>query len=70
MALPTKDLKIQLMRQEMLKIGDKSYDSYYLESQPARYKIWFDASSDKWPLRITGTIGFINSVMTMTGYEK
>lgn len=70
MTLPTKDLKIQLMRQEVLKIGDKSYDSYYMESQPGRYKIWFDSSEKHWPLRITGTIGFLNSVMTMTRYKK
>jgi len=70
MTLPTKDLKIQLMKQVELKIGDKSYDSYYMESQPVRYKIWFDTSKHKWPLRIVGTIGLMNSVMTLTGYEK
>ncbi len=70
MTLPTKDLKIELVRREVLKIGDKSYDSYYMQSQPTRYKIWFDSSKHKWPLRITGTIGIMNSVMTMTGYEK
>jgi hypothetical protein len=69
MILPTKDLKIRLVSRAPLKIGDKTYDSYYMESQPARYKIWFDSSERKWPLRITGTIGLINSVMTMTGHE-
>ena len=69
MTLPTKDLKIKLVKQMPLKINGKTYDSYYMESQPTRYKIWFDASENKWPLRITGTIGFINSVMTMTGYD-
>lgn len=70
MTLPTKDLKIKLMKRVVFRIGRKSYDSYYMQSQPVRYKIWFDASKHKWPLRITGTIGFINSVMTMTGYEE
>jgi len=69
MSLPTKDLKIKLVSRSVLKIGGKSYDSYYMQSQPGRYKIWFDASEHKWPLRITGSIGFINSVMTMTGYD-
>jgi hypothetical protein len=69
MILPTKDLKIKLINRVMLKIGGKYYDSYYMQSQPVRYKIWFDASPNKLPLRITGTIGFINSVMTMTSYE-
>ena len=70
MTLPTKDLKIKLVKRAWLKIGKKSYDSYYMESQPVRYKIWFDPSEHKWPLRITGTIGFLNSVMTMTGYDE
>ena len=70
MSLPTKDFKVRLVNRVILKIGEKSYDSYYMQSQPAKYKIWFDSSVHKWPLRITGTIGFINSVMTMTGYEE
>jgi hypothetical protein len=70
MTLPTRDLKVRLISRAMLKIGRKSYNSYYMQSQPTRYKIWFDASEHKWPLRITGTIGFLNSVMTMTGYEE
>jgi hypothetical protein len=70
MTLPTRDLKIELVKRVNINIGGKSYDSYYMQSQPVRYKIWFDSSKRKWPLRITGTIGFINSVMTMTGYEK
>lgn len=69
MTLPTRDLKIRLAKRVVLKIGGKSYDSYYMQSQPGRYKIWFDSSEHKWPLRITGTIGFISSVMTMTGYD-
>jgi hypothetical protein len=70
MSLPTKDLKIKLMKRVDLKIAGKTYDSYYMQSQPGRYKFWFDSSERKWPLRITGSIGFINSVMTMTGHEE
>jgi len=70
MTLPTKDLKIQLLDRAVVNISGKLYDSYYMQSQPVRYKIWFDASAHHWPLRITGTIGFLNSVMTMTGYDE
>lgn len=70
MTLPTKDLKIKLMKRAWIKIGGKSYESYFMQSQPGRYRIWFDASEHKWPLRITGSIGFMNSVMTMTGHEE
>jgi len=69
MALPTRDLKIRLVNRVKINIGGKYYDSYYMQSQPTKYKIWLDASKRKLPLRITGTIGFLNSVMTMTGYE-
>jgi len=70
MVLPTRDLKIKLVNRQEFKTGGKTYDSYYMQSQPTRYKIWFDSSEHKWPLQITGTIGFINSVMTMTGYDE
>jgi len=71
LTLPTQDLKIKLLRQESLKTDDKTYDSYYMESQPGRYKIWFDTSKNKLPLRISGTIGgILNSVMTITGYKE
>jgi hypothetical protein len=69
MSLPTKDLKIRLVGQKPLKIDGKTYDTYYMESQPTRYKIWFD-TVHKLPLRITGTLGIVNSVMTMTDYEE
>jgi hypothetical protein len=67
---PTKDIKIRLVKRDVIKIGDKSYDSYYMQSEPSRYKIWFDASRHKWPLRITGSVGLLNSVMIMTGYKE
>ncbi|MDE1920320.1 MAG: hypothetical protein KGI24_02600 [Candidatus Omnitrophica bacterium] len=70
MILPTRDLKLRLVKRMKLKIGRKSYESYFMESQPRRYKIWFADSGLKLPLRITGSIGFLNSVMTMTGYKE
>ena len=70
MTLPTKDLKIQLVKRVKLKIGEKLTIVIICKANRCRYKIWFDASEHKWPLRITGTIGFLNSVMTMTGYEE
>jgi len=70
LTLPTKDFKISLVDREKLDINGKTYDTYYMQSQPGRYKIWFDASEHKWPLRITGSIGIINSVMTMKGHDE
>ncbi|MBF0511061.1 MAG: hypothetical protein HQL13_01890 [Candidatus Omnitrophica bacterium] len=70
MTLPTRNLEFKFIGHQPLKINGKYYDSLYMQSEPVRYKIWFDSSAHKWPLRITGSYGFINSVMTMTGYEE
>ncbi|MDE2028228.1 MAG: hypothetical protein KGK03_05910 [Candidatus Omnitrophica bacterium] len=70
MTLPTRDLKIRLLKKTRLRLGRKSYYAYYMVSRPTRYKIWFDTTKRKWPLKITGTVGLFNSVMTMTGYDE
>jgi len=60
--LPTKDLKIKLVK--------RVNNNFFMQSRPAKYKIWFDASADKWPLRISGAIGMANTVMEMTHHEE
>ena len=67
--LPTKDLTIQLTRQVSLTIGNKTYDCFYMQSKPSKYKIWFD-SVTKLPVKISGAIGIANTAMVMTSYEK
>jgi hypothetical protein len=69
-ALPTKDLKIKLVRRLNLDIQGKRHDSFFMQSRPAKYKIWFDSASQKRPLRISGAVGIANTVMEMTGYEE
>ena len=60
--LPTKDLKIKLVK--------RIDNSFFMQSRPAKYKIWFDSTSQKWPLRISGAVGIANTVMEMTGHEE
>ena len=67
--LPTKDLKIELAKRAVLDQAGKRYDTFFMQSKPAKYKIWFDASDKKLPLRISGAIGLANTVMVMTGYR-
>lgn len=69
-ALPTKDLTIKLVKRFNLNIQGKRYDSFFMQSKPAKYKIWFDSASSKRPLRISGAVGIANTVMEMTGYEE
>jgi hypothetical protein len=64
--LPTKDFKIQLVKRVPLKVAGQSYNSFYMQSKPSKYKIWFDASEKKIPLRISGGMG----TMVMTKYEE
>ncbi|MBF0489385.1 MAG: DUF3108 domain-containing protein [Candidatus Omnitrophica bacterium] len=69
--LPTKDITIQLKRQvDLNNIAGQNYRAFYMESDPAKYKLWFDASDKKLPLRISSAIGMANTVMVMTGYEN
>jgi hypothetical protein len=63
--LPTKDFKIKLTKHARLSYYAKTYDCFYMESEPKEYKIWFDASEKKLPLRIIG-----GGTMIMTGYEE
>lgn len=68
--LPTKDVVIRMVRQVPLSAAGQRYNAYYMESDPAKYKLWFDSSKDKLPLRISGAIGVANTSMVMTKYEK
>ena len=65
MHLPTKDLTLKLVRKEQVEAAKKSFDSYYMESEPSEYKVWFDAGPNKLPLRISGAAGFGDTVMIM-----
>ncbi|MEI7997904.1 MAG: hypothetical protein WCH62_00140 [Candidatus Omnitrophota bacterium] len=64
--LPTNDLKIKLVKRMQLKVIDQQYNAFYMQSNPSKYKIWFDASDKKIPLRINGGLG----TMVMTKYEN
>ena len=70
LSLPTVNLKIELVKRLTLGIQGKRYDSYFMLSRPAKYKIWFDSSAQRRPLRISGAIGIANTGMEMTGYEQ
>ncbi len=69
-SLPTTDVKIELVRRVNLQLQGKQYDSFFMQSRPAKYKIWFDSTAQKWPLRISGAIGIANTAMEMTSHEE
>ena len=68
--LPTKNIGVELVKTLKLNAGGREYDAFYMQSKPAKYKIWFDAGEHKIPLRIAGAMGIANTVMMMTNYRE
>lgn len=69
-SLPTAQVKIDLLKMTKLKTGGRLYDAYYMQSDPVKYKVWFDTSDKRIPLRINGAVGISDTAMTMSGYEE
>ncbi len=55
-ALPTQnfDLIVKDVRKIKTRIG--FFDAYYLESKPAKYKIWLSTKPDRLPLKLQGLV--------------
>ncbi|HOW34869.1 MAG TPA: DUF3108 domain-containing protein [Candidatus Omnitrophota bacterium] len=68
--LPTADVKIDLVKTTKLKTSAGTYDAYFMESNPAKYRVWFDQSADKIPLRIDGAVGIGSTSMMIAEYKK
>jgi hypothetical protein len=68
--LPTKDVTIKVLKKDTIAAAKKKYETYYLESDSKEYKLWFDASEKKIPLRINGAVKMANADMIMTKYEN
>jgi hypothetical protein len=66
--LPTKDMQFQAQNPQMLQLGDKEIETYYMQSDPAQYRVWFDTGTHKIPLRIDGAIGFGKTAMILRSY--
>jgi len=75
MNLPTADVKLKLVKKDKIKVGGvgrrpTEQEAYYMESNPAKYKVWFDGTDRKVPLRIDGAVGFGSTSMTMKDYSQ
>lgn len=68
--LPTKELLIKVTKETKLEAAGQHFDALYLQSDPPKYKIWFDKSTKHLPLRISGAVGIANTVMILTKYEE
>ncbi len=54
--LPTQKVTVKLAAQKELEIAGEKYDSFYVEGQPKRIKMWFANTPEKLPLRIDGAL--------------
>ncbi len=68
--LPTKDIKMSVVKRSKLNIEGTQRDVFYLESKPSQYKLWFEATPKSLPLRISGAIGLANTVMVLNDYKE
>lgn len=68
--LPTQRVQIVMKGWQRIAAAGKNYEAYTLESQPAKYKVWFDASPRRIPLRIDGAVNLGPTSMIMREYEE
>ncbi len=66
--LPTKDVQFQVQENRIVQLEDKEVDAYYMQSDPAQYRVWFDKGAHKVPLRIDGAVGFGKTAMILRSY--
>lgn len=69
MNLPTRDVTIQYLKQEKMKVAGKVYQTMYLQSDPKEYQIWFDSSEKRIPLRIDGAMGIASMSLILSEYK-
>ncbi len=69
MFLPTKDIDITLIKQDKIWIAGKEYDTYFMQSIPSQYNIWFDTKDAKIPVRIDGSVGLKKTSMLLRSYK-
>ncbi|MBU0468415.1 MAG: DUF3108 domain-containing protein [Candidatus Omnitrophica bacterium] len=64
--LPTADVKIEVKEKLEFKVMDKKFNTFFMQSVPKKYRIWFDDSEAMVPLRIDGAVGFGKTSMVLT----
>ena len=70
MELPTREVRIEIKGKASIKTAAHEFDAYLLESKDPEYKIWFDTSQSKIPLRIDGAVGLGNVSLVMSEDTK
>jgi len=67
--LPTTDVQIKMEQKTSLSADGQKIVAFFMQSDPAKYKIWFGTDNRNIPLRIDGAAGFGNTSMIMKEYQ-
>lgn len=67
--LPTKNVELVLKEKTNIKAGQKKYEASLIESTDREYRMWFDESEKRIPLRIDGALGFGSTAMIMRSID-
>ncbi|HOD11557.1 MAG TPA: hypothetical protein PKO44_00470 [Candidatus Omnitrophota bacterium] len=70
MNLPTKDVSVRIAKKMPLSVAGKDFQTFFLETVPSQYRLWFDDSPDRLPLRIDKPAMIGGTSMIMTEYKK
>jgi hypothetical protein len=67
LSMPTRDVTIEYAKEAKLRAAG---DAHYYRSKPKKFKLFFDQSEQKIPLRIDGAMGFGSMSMLLTGIKQ
>lgn len=67
--LPTQTVKLNLVDQRVFKINKEERQSFYMQSDPKEFRLWFDAGQVRIPLRIDGALGFGKTALVLRAYH-
>ena len=70
LSMPTRDVTIVYAKETKLSAAGEKYNAHYYRSNPKKFKLFFDQSEQKIPLRIDGAMGFGSMSMLLTGIEQ
>lgn len=70
MNLPTKDVSIRIVKKMPISAARKVYDTFFFETVPAQFRIWFDAEGTHVPVRIENPALIGGTIMVMSGYSQ
>ncbi len=63
--LPTKDVQMKNQGEAKVNASNKDYDTFFWQSSPKQYSLWFDKQGNKLPVKIDGAVGMTSAVMVL-----